>query len=115
MIRRPPRSTLFPYTTLFRSHRAERLLDVLVGRLRRGVFGSCDLRQQRDRPEAEGGGERESDSGRVPHGVLLLVAPELECGRLWTIGTLCSFFHPGFARMAQHRTGPYGPWRHVFR
>src|SRR6476620_8842962 len=24
MIRRPPRSTLFPYTTLFRSHRAER-------------------------------------------------------------------------------------------
>src|SRR5258708_24191547 len=24
MIRRPPRSTLFPYTTLFRSHRANR-------------------------------------------------------------------------------------------
>src|SRR2546427_7753889 len=24
MIRRPPRSTLFPYTTLFRSHRAHR-------------------------------------------------------------------------------------------
>src|SRR2546425_2499131 len=27
MIRRPPRSTLFPYTTLFRSHRVERRLD----------------------------------------------------------------------------------------
>src|SRR2546422_8299093 len=26
MIRRPPRSTLFPYTTLFRSRRAEQLL-----------------------------------------------------------------------------------------
>src|SRR2546427_2680709 len=26
MIRRPPRSTLFPYTTLFRSHQAEPLL-----------------------------------------------------------------------------------------
>src|SRR5690554_7829509 len=25
MIRRPPRSTLFPYTTLFRSHSSERL------------------------------------------------------------------------------------------
>src|SRR5439155_18723324 len=25
MIRRPPRSTLFPYTTLFRSHRVPRL------------------------------------------------------------------------------------------
>src|SRR2546425_10588016 len=28
MIRRPPRSTLFPYTTLFRSHWKLRLLDV---------------------------------------------------------------------------------------
>src|SRR5256885_12648349 len=27
MIRRPPRSTLFPYTTLFRSHVDERLVD----------------------------------------------------------------------------------------
>src|SRR2546421_5799691 len=32
MIRRPPRSTLFPYTTLFRSHRA-------VGRCRTGRGG----------------------------------------------------------------------------
>src|SRR6267143_2527863 len=38
MIRRPPRSTLFPYTTLFRSHRAlsllrsEGLVDVTRGR-----------------------------------------------------------------------------------
>src|SRR5258708_25760736 len=28
MIRRPPRSTLFPYTTLFRSHRREALVPV---------------------------------------------------------------------------------------
>src|SRR5436305_10798632 len=27
MIRRPPRSTLFPYTTLFRSHRVEVIAD----------------------------------------------------------------------------------------
>src|SRR2546430_7135017 len=33
MIRRPPRSTLFPYTTLFRSNaqQARRALDFLVG------------------------------------------------------------------------------------
>src|SRR3712207_8785652 len=31
MIRRPPRSTLFPYTTLFRSDRGEDVLHVLVG------------------------------------------------------------------------------------
>src|SRR2546421_8849446 len=30
MIRRPPRSTLFPYTTLFRSHAHVRGVDVLV-------------------------------------------------------------------------------------
>src|SRR3989449_8057719 len=29
MIRRPPRSTLFPYTTLFRSHRAAALVAAL--------------------------------------------------------------------------------------
>src|SRR3989454_6816466 len=41
MIRRPPRSTLFPYTTLFRSQRGERLLE---GLRRRGVLGQqCRL------------------------------------------------------------------------
>src|SRR2546428_13448491 len=30
MIRRPPRSTLFPYTTLFRSHRGRRLRLALL-------------------------------------------------------------------------------------
>src|SRR5258708_23323478 len=31
MIRRPPRSTLFPYTTLFRSHLAGELMMQLTG------------------------------------------------------------------------------------
>src|SRR2546426_7712847 len=44
MIRRPPRSTLFPYTTLFRSRRARRR------RLRRRRVGSAGPRDpQRDR------------------------------------------------------------------
>src|SRR2546430_9488784 len=30
MIRRPPRSTLFPYTTLFRSHRRERGASIIL-------------------------------------------------------------------------------------
>src|SRR2546430_9370983 len=38
MIRRPPRSTLFPYTTLFRS-RAKELLKVLLDK---GVFASIN-------------------------------------------------------------------------
>src|SRR3712207_8262218 len=48
MIRRPPRSTLFPYTTLFRSHVDERgdagRLD--VGR-RRDLFAATDRRRAR--------------------------------------------------------------------
>src|SRR3712207_7914555 len=39
MIRRPPRSTLFPYTTLFRSEARERLgaLDIFVANARPDV------------------------------------------------------------------------------
>src|SRR2546422_2439006 len=37
MIRRPPRSTLFPYTTLFRSRPADRQTE--VARLRPGLHG----------------------------------------------------------------------------
>src|SRR3712207_380100 len=32
MIRRPPRSTLFPYTTLFRSFNLARVVSILLGR-----------------------------------------------------------------------------------
>src|SRR2546422_9874373 len=35
MIRRPPRSTLFPYTTLFRSVEAVRHIRAIVGHIRR--------------------------------------------------------------------------------
>src|SRR2546428_4287454 len=45
MIRRPPRSTLFPYTTLFRS--AERLREFLGG----------NARQQVDRSARRAGGD----------------------------------------------------------
>src|SRR2546430_13415505 len=39
MIRRPPRSTLFPYTTLFRSE--DKVLGKLVQRAVLNVFGRC--------------------------------------------------------------------------
>src|SRR2546422_6881984 len=43
MIRRPPRSTLFPYTTLFRSLRRHRVatLDPAVRRAARGHLGAA--------------------------------------------------------------------------
>src|SRR5687768_18205106 len=49
MIRRPPRSTLFPYTTLFRSHAAPRHLPAAEVRASR-----------RPTPDSRAGGIRES-------------------------------------------------------
>src|SRR2546430_3681668 len=40
MIRRPPRSTLFPYTTLFRSHGAPCLVSLSDARARLGEMRS---------------------------------------------------------------------------
>src|SRR3712207_7566335 len=69
MIRRPPRSTLFPYTTLFRSHALDLAaqlvgLDVVAEAVRGGVVGDRDvlvaarergLRHLLDRRAAVGG------------------------------------------------------------
>src|SRR3712207_7022001 len=51
MIRRPPRSTLFPYTTLFRSERIPwallRLVEDMPGRLPRPAYGQTGRREGR--------------------------------------------------------------------
>src|SRR5437588_9457549 len=50
MIRRPPRSTLFPYTTLFRSHALELALcqpTKLYKRIAQRVLGLLGERRQR--------------------------------------------------------------------
>src|SRR5437899_7806471 len=54
MIRRPPRSTLFPYTTLFRSREAPARADRGVGRDGRRREGLLELRHRR---RGAGGGE----------------------------------------------------------
>src|SRR5260370_13749486 len=41
MIRRPPRSTLFPYTTLFRSHTATGITVRLIVHLLKAHLGGC--------------------------------------------------------------------------
>src|SRR2546422_7064067 len=73
MIRRPPRSTLFPYTTLFRSHRElEQALaqgrDLGIGT--RGAGGASaqfleqDVRRQRQQ-DAEQVGQEDRKSTRL--------------------------------------------------
>src|SRR3712207_7668363 len=61
MIRRPPRSTLFPYTTLFRSQPADERADLIGSRRRIGW-----LRDARNRMFGDGlteniGGQGEHD------------------------------------------------------
>src|SRR5689334_23818329 len=43
MIRRPPRSTLFPYTTLFRSLLLVGVSPLGIDREREGRTGTCDI------------------------------------------------------------------------
>src|SRR3989441_4006356 len=56
MIRRPPRSTLFPYTTLFRSHRRGR---TRIEPLHRGLLG--EVHRVATKREAERVGQAAQD------------------------------------------------------
>src|SRR5438067_10778929 len=64
MIRRPPRSTLFPYTTLFRSPLCAARLPLrryeLQGRLRSAVQAHTRRRHRRDRDPPERVRDRKS-------------------------------------------------------
>src|SRR2546422_3640693 len=68
MIRRPPRSTLFPYTTLFRSHQAGDSLD-------RARPAGDEHPEPRERERAEDGdpgerGDRKSTRLNSSHGYI---------------------------------------------
>src|SRR3712207_7781991 len=66
MIRRPPRSTLFPYTTLFRSgRRVRRHVDHLRARVL-----VLALARERDREDLALGVLAHEEHGRVLHGDL---------------------------------------------
>src|SRR2546422_8288156 len=60
MIRRPPRSTLFPYTTLFRSLAAREDARVRARRVRRGGDVDGDAGRRR-RGRGRGGSDRSEE------------------------------------------------------
>src|SRR3712207_8212592 len=65
MIRRPPRSTLFPYTTLFRSRAGRQVVqfdaDAAAGRRGRRAVAGARLRQDLDRRHLVLGGVGRGD------------------------------------------------------
>src|SRR3712207_8677137 len=75
MIRRPPRSTLFPYTTLFRSRRLELVAQraLLVPQVQddrprlRAIVGAVEIAQR-----------REVEAQRLPHERAAVVAPGVD-------------------------------------
>src|SRR2546422_2924959 len=75
MIRRPPRSTLFPYTTLFRSLDGDfpTLADQLLQRFLPDVVGEVPLHDRRRRlplPEARQLRDRKSTRLNSSHGYI---------------------------------------------
>src|SRR5687768_17787983 len=74
MIRRPPRSTLFPYTTLFRSRAGQHVHALPAARLPPGGRGRADAaREARDRKRkraARPGVDRKSTRLNSSHGYI---------------------------------------------
>src|SRR3989449_6261820 len=68
MIRRPPRSTLFPYTTLFRSTAGAR--RAARAQVRSGRGSSGQRAAQGGRPHADGEGDRKSTRLNSSHGYI---------------------------------------------
>src|SRR3712207_8708924 len=60
MIRRPPRSTLFPYTTLFRSVLLDRILGAKVRILPGGVSAETAMEERAEALRGEVVGDRKS-------------------------------------------------------
>src|SRR3712207_7962093 len=74
MIRRPPRSTLFPYTTLFRSPRVHRAASCGL----RGAHGALRavLRRADHQVRAQAAGDKRSRGHKAANGVLRLRSEE---------------------------------------
>src|SRR2546422_3923608 len=68
MIRRPPRSTLFPYTTLFRSLPGEEVMPTFTLRVFRGDPTRGEFKDYR--VEAEEGIDRKSTRLNSSHGYI---------------------------------------------
>src|SRR2546430_12242397 len=65
MIRRPPRSTLFPYTTLFRSRAVNLLLTGSRGVVVCGLYLSAQEKQKKQQRSEEHTSELQSQSNLV--------------------------------------------------
>src|SRR2546427_4427550 len=99
MIRRPPRSTLFPYTTLFRSARAR---DARRARRRRGhdFPGAHDGAQPADDRGRAGGRDRKStrlnsSHSQISYAVFCLKKKKQEEKQMNVVTTIVKDYNKG--------------------
>src|SRR5258705_4266636 len=75
MIRRPPRSTLFPYTTLFRSNAMSGIfLEETMG-----IHGNGSLELYKEYPDADRSEEHTSELQSLRHLVCRLLLEKKKC------------------------------------
>src|SRR2546422_6921036 len=92
MIRRPPRSTLFPYTTLFRSR------ELACREVRRGALRAVGRRQDADPPVDRKSTRLNSSHGYISYAVFCLKKKKkrgLLCNmsRVWLVTFVRSAYH----------------------
>src|SRR5436189_2456873 len=88
MIRRPPRSTLFPYTTLFRSRRRARRA-LRLRRRRGGSEGSSSSRRGRDPNRRASRSEEHTSELQSPmYLVCRLLLEKKKVKQLWRDATI---------------------------
>src|SRR2546430_10056053 len=93
MIRRPPRSTLFPYTTLFRSAHAEDVLD------RRDHIRRVDEAMHRARPVVGRDGDRKSTRLNSSHSQISYAVFCLKKKKIYTKTTISVYISTCVARL----------------
>src|SRR5258707_2098534 len=95
MIRRPPRSTLFPYTTLFRSliHTADSngSFEPLKGMADRYSFTSAEMRWFESEVKLDGKSTRlNSSHANISYAVFCLKKKKHDDGDLYIVPTICN-------------------------
>src|SRR5687768_18245552 len=72
MIRRPPRSTLFPYTTLFRSQPAKQWIEMLREHHRQHLIANGNIRMRGARGQDRKSTRLNSSHGYISYAVFCL-------------------------------------------
>src|SRR5258705_2945913 len=100
MIRRPPRSTLFPYTTLFRSNdETKRCMKGILAEVQSGAFAQEWMKEARNGRKRAGlnrSEEHTSELQSLRHLVCRLLLEKKKSTTMWTYTAACTMTDRGY-------------------